>query len=198
MIQAHRLLIKWARTLHVYLTLFGFMLLLFFAVTGFMLNHEDWFSPSEPVSTFAEGKIPTNLLGDKTDQLGVVERLRKDFAARGEVDSFEDKEGDESIRVVFKAPGHFVEAVIQRETGETKVEHQSRGFSGLILDLHRGKTSGPAWSFVIDAISILFVVVGITGLILWSSLRARAQHGFAVLMLGLAISLLVYFAWVPR
>ena len=34
MIHAHRLLLKWARLLHVYLTLFGFVLLLFFAVTG--------------------------------------------------------------------------------------------------------------------------------------------------------------------
>jgi len=39
----YRLVVKWARTVHVYLTLFGFGLLLFFAVTGFMLNHEDMF-----------------------------------------------------------------------------------------------------------------------------------------------------------
>jgi hypothetical protein len=35
-------------------------------------------------------------------------------------------------------------------------------------------------------------------LILWSSLRGRAQHGFAVLMLGLALGIVVYFVWVPR
>jgi uncharacterized protein len=54
------------------------------------------------------------------------------------------------------------------------------------------------WSFVIDGVSILFVLVSITGLILWSSLRSRAQYGIAVLLLGAAVGLIVYFAWVPR
>ena len=69
---------------------------------------------------------------------------------------------------------------------------------GVVLDLHRGKTSGDAWSFVIDGVSILFVIVSITGLILWSSLRSRAQYGIAVLLLGAAVGLVVYFVWVPR
>jgi hypothetical protein len=198
MIQAHRLAIKWARTLHVYLTLFGFALLLFFSVTGLMLNHEDWFSPSEPVRNSKTGKIPTSLLGEAPDRLGIVETLRKDYGAHGEVDSFDDEKESDSIRVKFKAPGYFAEATINREDGETTVVHESYGVVGVALDLHRGKTSGEAWSFVIDGVSVLFVIVSITGLILWSSLRSRAQHGLAVLLLGLAVGLAVYFAWVPR
>lgn len=256
MTQAHRLLLKWARFLHVYLTLFGFALLLFFAVTGFMLNHEDWFAPRQTT----KGKIPANLLGDaedreaiidklredflvqgdvgtfahdlesntyrivfrtpsnattavihresgetevtrdmtgaieyslegklpmamlepwdETKKLAIVEALRKDFAARGEMSEFEAKE-NEPLRVMFKSPGYFAEATIQRDSGQTKVKHETRGVVGLVLDLHRGKTSGLAWSAVIDGVSILFVMVAITGLILWSSLRSRAQHGLA-------------------
>lgn len=78
------------------------------------------------------------------------------------------------------------------------MEHESRGLVGLLLDLHRGKTSGPAWSFVIDGVSILFVIVSATGLVLWSSLRSRAQHGLAILFVGAAVALAVYFATVPR
>ena len=129
MTQAHRWLLKWARTLHVYLTLFGFVLLLFFALTGFMLNHEDWFSSPEPTRQTIEGKIPTTLLGESTNQLGVVEKLRKDFGARGEVDIFEDEKENDAIRVNFKAPGYFAEAIIKREDGATEVKHESRGFS---------------------------------------------------------------------
>ena len=54
------------------------------------------------------------------------------------------------------------------------------------------------WSFVIDGVSVLFLIVSITGLILWSSLRGRAQHGLAVLTAGLGFALVVYFLWVPR
>jgi hypothetical protein len=289
MTQAHRLLLKWARTLHVYLTLFGLLLLLFFAVTGFMLNHENWFLPRETLT----GRIPTDLLSapenrngiveklrsdfdvvgdvesfdfiqeknayrvlfksengcsevviqcadgstvvtndsdksrehimivegmmpvdllvpdEKSKELPIVERLRRDFAARGEVVLTYEKENEsyravlyekesESFRAEFKAPGYMATAIIQSKDGQTKVTHHTRGVVGLVLDLHRGKDSGLPWSFVIDLVSILFVVVSITGLILWSSLRARAQSGFAVLILGMAVSLVVYIVWVPR
>ena len=284
MIQAHRLAIKWARTLHVYLTMFGFVLLLFFSVTGFMLNHERWFLPRQTTS----GKIPTDLLkppedrdaiverlrndfgvrgdlqafdhvgeksalraifkfedgaekaiiseavirradgetevtndatgiaervvivegkmpmdwlvpDDKSKELPIVERLRKDFGARGEVSSPPRYEKEsESFSVTFKAPGYLATATIRASDGQTRVEHHSGGRSGVLLDLHRGKESGLPWSFVIDGVSILFVIVSITGLILWTSLRSRAQYGIVVLMLGLAVGLAVYFVWVPR
>src|SRR3954469_23847004 len=90
----HRLALKWARTVHVYLTMFGFALLLFFAVSGFMLNHEDWFLAPDSEGnrervTIVEGTMPTDLLvpDDPSKELPIVERLRKDFAAHGEVSS---------------------------------------------------------------------------------------------------------------
>ncbi|MFO0970027.1 MAG: PepSY-associated TM helix domain-containing protein [Gemmataceae bacterium] len=281
MTHAHRLLLKWARTLHVYLTLFGFVLLLFFAVTGFMLNHENWFLPAQTTVgklppelllapaenrdaiiealradfgvapemeveafevaadsvrvvlksptgdatatirrsdgetvatidsdsqsrehvTIVEGKLPVDLLvpADPAKALPIVERLRKDFQARGEVNVPPTYEKEtESFAVVFKAPGYHAKATIRAGDGYTKVVHQARGLSGVLLDLHRGKESGGAWSFVIDGTSILFVIVSITGLILWSSLKSRAQHGLAILLTGLALTLAVYFASVPR
>ena len=194
---AHRLLLKWSRLLHVYLTLFGFVLLFFFAATGLMLNHEDLFSPAEPQRSTMNGLIPAELLREP-DRLGVVERLRKEFGARGEVDGFEVEKELETIRVKFKAPSYFAEAVIKTEEGEVEITHESRGVVGILLDLHRGKTSGEAWSLVIDGVSVLFVLISITGLILWSSLRSRAQTGLLVLILGAAFTLIVYFLWVPR
>jgi uncharacterized protein len=281
MTQAHRLLLKWARHLHVYLTLFGFVILLFFAVTGFMLNHENWFLPTQTTT----GKMPTELLGHPVDREGIldtlrsdfgvpqdmpmesfdavesantfriafqsksgraeavirrgdgetvvtldtdsqsrerinivegqmpmellipddtakalpiVEKLRRDFGARGEVNvppTFEKE--SESFSVVFKAPTYQAKATIRASDGYTKVVHQSRGFNGVLLDLHRGKESGVPWSILIDGVSILFVFISTTGLILWSSLRSRAQYGIAVLVVGAALSVAVYFVWVP-
>jgi hypothetical protein len=279
---AHRFLLKWARTLHVYLTLFGFVILLFFAITGFMLNHENWFLPgatttgkipttllgpsedrdaiietlrgdfglpqdmtletftAEPNAqtititfksdkgtaqadirrddgdtvvtvdtdsqvrerlTIMEGKLPLDLLvpDDPSKALPIVEKLRKDFGAKGEVIAAPRYEKEtESFSVLFKSPGYQATAVIRATDGHTRVAHQSRGINGILLDLHRGKDSGAGWSFVIDAVSILFFVVSVTGLILWSSLRGRAQHGLAVLLLGTLASVVAYFLWVPK
>src|SRR5580704_3681918 len=97
----HRMFLKWARTVHLYAALFALGLVLFFALTGFMLNHEDWFSPREPYTRTWTGSVPTGLLQDP-DKLGVVELLRKDVGAFGVVDAFEVE--DDRLRVLFKRP----------------------------------------------------------------------------------------------
>ncbi len=38
---------KLLRLLHLYLSMLGFVLMAFFAVTGFMLNHQDYFGLDE-------------------------------------------------------------------------------------------------------------------------------------------------------
>jgi hypothetical protein len=194
MTQGHRLLLKWARMVHVYLTLFGLALLLFFAVTGFMLNHDDWFGPEEQTQT-TTGSLPPKLLKEP-DKLAIVELLRKDFGASGVMDSFDAKDED-SVRVVFKSPGMQFEAVVQRADGMATMTRTSRGFAGLVTDLHRGKATGLAWGLIIDSVCVLLLIIATTGLILWQSLRGRARHGLAVMLLGAAISVVVYFAFVP-
>lgn len=279
--QAHRLVLKWSRYLHVYLTLFGFVLLLFFAITGFMLNHEDWFLPRQsiegtmplewlrspepqdkileklqsdfgvqgeleafdpqpeivrivlksdedgmPRKTVAtmrrsdgytsiepeagssreririvEGTMAKDLLApdDASKQLPIVEALRRDFGVRGEVNVAPRYEKEsESFQVTFRSPGYLATATIRASDGYTRVVHQSRGVAGIMLDLHRGKDSGASWSIVIDGLAILFVVISVTGLILWTSLKSRAHHGVAILLVGTALGFAVYFATVPR
>lgn len=191
---AHRWLIKSARTVHLYVTLSGVVLLAFFAVTGFILNHEDWFGFGVANTRTATGHVPTALLAGP-DKLGIVELLRKDFAAKGVLDSFEEEE--DSLRLAFTQPGRRVEAVIQRSDGSMELTYDTRGFFGVIADLHRGKSTGTAWSLVIDGVCILVLVVSATGLYLWSSLKGRGHYGWVVLVLGLLFGLLVYFAFVP-
>jgi hypothetical protein len=196
MSHGHRLLLKYARTVHVYLTLFGFVLLLFFAVTGFILNHEDWFGLDEPHRFERTGSVPLRHL-KPLDKLAVVEALRADFGAVGALDSIKEDQDGQRVHAVFKAPGRQIEAEIQCEDGQAVVTHESRGTLGMLTDLHRGKSSGAAWGLVIDGVSIIFVIVSLTGLILWSSLRSRGKHGLLTIGLGLAAGLAVYFLFVP-
>jgi uncharacterized protein len=191
---AHRRLLKIARYIHVYLTLFGLMLLAFFAVTGFMLNHEDWFLASESVKRTAVGTVPTQIL-QPADKLAIVELLRKDYAARGVVETCEVEE--DSVRVVFNGPGRRIEAVMQKEDGKLEVTYEYRGAVGVLLDLHRGKATGTAWSLIIDGVCVLVLIVATTGLILWQSLRGRGHYGLLVLGLGLALGVGVYLLFVP-
>jgi hypothetical protein len=184
----------------VYVTLFGFALLLFFAVTGFVLNHEEWFGLDKAAEKTTKGTLPTSILAEP-DKLAVVEALRKDYGATGYVAPEDFGVDENELRVVFRFAGGMCEAKIDRHSGETEVVRESRGFLGLLTDLHRGKTRdkalGGQWALLIDVVAGLVVVVSVTGLVLWTSLRSRGRHGLLVMTLGLAAGVVVYYLYVP-
>ncbi|MGA2501698.1 MAG: PepSY-associated TM helix domain-containing protein, partial [Tepidisphaeraceae bacterium] len=130
-----RKLLNLCRALHIYTTLAALLLLLFFAVTGFIANHDDWFNVSARSVREAQGRIDPAILG-RADRLDVVERLRKDHGIRLGVNSYEPD--DQSIRVVFKGPGRAVEADIDRATGQVKLHFETSGLLGFLGDLHKG------------------------------------------------------------
>jgi len=191
MSHGHRVLLKCARLVHVYLTMFGCLLILFFAVTGFMLNHEDWFGFEEALETKTTGTLPSSVLAAR-DKLALVELLRKDFNVRGPVEPFELDE--EVLHVAFKSPGRRDDVEIQRADGQTTVTHQTQGVVALLTDLHRGKPAGPLWRLlIVDGVCVLLLIVSITGLVLWQSLRGRGRYGLLCMAGGLTLGIGGYF-----
>ncbi len=164
MSRIHRWLLKTARTIHVYLTLFGLTLILFFAITGFMLNHTEWFLPDDakleaqtrkesrplPLDKMPSGKlpVPSESSDEATgeEKLAVIEALRKEFDVRGEMSSFTFVKGyddklqidRQQIKVEFKRAGGETVATIDVETANTEVASTYQGFAIVMTDLHRG------------------------------------------------------------
>jgi hypothetical protein len=101
------------------------------------------------------------------------------------------------LRVVFRGPGRHAEATIDRGSGALGLVTETHGLTGRLTDLHRGKAAGAAWGAVIDAVSILIVLISLTGLILWTSLKRRRLLGLLALAAGLAVSLGIYAIYVP-
>ncbi len=215
MTRLHRWLLKTARTIHVYVTLFGLLLILFFAITGFMLNHVEWFMLNEPhVHKVSQSLAIANLPNDEFPQAGdvsgdqklaIVEALRKEFGIAGELWSF-DNGDEEQIIVSFKRAGGEAEARIRRDTRETEVESKSHGWAIVMTDLHRGnrgnltnepKFTGQAWMWVIDITCVLLLIISATGLFLWWSLKSRGKWGAFLMFLGGATAFAVYFWFVP-
>jgi hypothetical protein len=189
-----RWLLKWARIAHLYATLLMLVAILFFTLTGFMLNHEDWFGTSDPRTIVFEGTIPASALTGP-DKLAVVESLRADFHAVGAVSSFEVE--DDQLRVVFKRPGTETTATILRDTGRTEATVQTRGLAGLMLDLHRGKSTGPVWGLLLDVTCLALAGIAGTGLILWWSLKGRGRFGVLVVAAGAALAGAAVWLGVP-
>jgi hypothetical protein len=197
MMNAHKrklFLRKWARTLHIYISMLGLIVVTFFAATGFILNHEEWFGYAEPITTTHNGNIPPALL-TAPDKLGIVEILRKDLGATGAMDSFEVNEDE--LAVIFKSPGRRTQATIAHPGGEAEVTIDTHGFIGRLVELHRGVEAGPAWRLVIDATAILLVIIGLTGLILWLSVPKWRPLGLTAAGVCVVVCAGVYFTLVP-
>lgn len=190
-----RLLLRaWARNIHIYISMLGLLVVIFFSVTGIMLNHGDWFGLNEPRVTKREGTLPAGILKGP-DKLAVVEKLRKELGATGALDSFDSDEG--SLNLVFKSPGRRTEANIDRATGHAEVSVESHGFSGRIAELHRGTDAGPAWRLIIDITAILLLITALTGITLWFLIPKWRPLGFAALAVCLGACLVIYFLFVP-
>ena len=186
-----RLFLKWTRTLHIYVSMFALLALFFFAATGFMLNHPEWFDLVEPHKSEQEGTVPPELVAEPLDKLTIAERIRADFRATGIADVFEIEET--SLHIVYHAPGQTSEFRIDRESGHVKAEIESFGLLGRLTELHRGKYAGAAWGLLIDIVSVLLLFISLTGLFLWLSLRRRLAFGTMALLLGISLCLFAYF-----
>jgi hypothetical protein len=177
----------------------SFAILLFFAVTGFTLNHAEWFDTAQRTAR-VQGALPPSLLhtaGPKNvDETGVVAVLRRAHgipaAATGQ---FQVDETQCSIS--FKGPGYEADAIIDRETGNYDLSINRFGLVAVLNDLHKGRDAGHTWSQVIDLSALFMTFVALTGLTLIFYLTRRRSSGLIALAFGALLCYLIYVVWVP-
>jgi hypothetical protein len=197
---AKRFYLHWTRTLHIYLSVFALVALFFFAATGFLLNHLEWFVPQKPMESTAKHELPPELFAEPLNELRIVERLRAHCGVVGLVDGEKPLDTDaETIRVSFKSPGRVMDVVITRETGQVEVKTSWSGVVARLTDLHKGHSGngGVVWGLVVDGISILLLLISLTGFLLWLSLRRRLLVGLLALLAGSGALLVLYVLFVP-
>jgi hypothetical protein len=183
-----------SRWLHLYLSMFSFSVVLFFAATGFTLNHADWFSTQVQTVRHA-GTIPAALLKPEgspplPDKLGIAEYLRTTDKVHGAVAEFRTE--DAQISLSFRGPGYAADATIQLPGGQYELIETRSGFVAVVNDLHKGRDTGGLWSVVIDISAVLLVLVSLTGLVLLLFLYKRRTAGVILILIGVALVLLVY------
>jgi hypothetical protein len=179
------------RTIHIYLTMLGLGVMLLFGITGFTINHEDWFGATAPHLTEAEGITPAALIAAQ-DRLGVVEHLRAAFHITGAVSGYDDL--DDKLSIGFKSPNQIWEVEIDKASGKTYVHLESFNFTALINNLHRGRYAGAPWGWVIDFSAILIVIACFTGVVLWLVLPKRRRIGTAAMLLG-TVGVVAIYCW---
>jgi uncharacterized protein len=185
---------RWALTLHIYVSMAGFLLLFLFSLTGLTLNHGD-FGWSEPRLVKRTLLLPQALV-DRPSEAALAAYARDTLGIRAPVKSY--REYPDEIELLFAGPGSRAQVQVTREDRTARVEIETRGLLAVIGDLHKGRDSGRVWSWVIDFTAVLFMFTALTGMITLASLRARRRTGFLLGALGVVLTLLVYWLWVPR
>ncbi|WP_406826930.1 PepSY-associated TM helix domain-containing protein [Pedobacter sp. KACC 23697] len=188
-----------SRWLHIYLSMVSFTILLFFAVSGLTLNHADWFTSGKEVVTKNAGSVNVQWVNEpdtnKINKLQIVEFLRSKHEVKGALSDF--RIDDRELSLTFTGPGYLADSFIDRETGKYELTITRFGAVAVINDLHKGRDSGKAWSWIIDISAVLMTLVSISGIILICFIKKKRLSGFIIAAAGTIVCYLIYKLFVP-
>ncbi|MGA0602295.1 PepSY-associated TM helix domain-containing protein [Caulobacter sp. KR2-114] len=184
-----------SRMLHAYLSAFAFLALMFFSVTGLLLDHPDWLAGrgQERETTLT---IPAAVLARSRAQRDPNADLAAYIAGRttlvGAYRSGEVDDGQANLR--FEGVKGSSTAVVDLTTGHADVTVERATPLSVIGDLHRGKNASLAWRAVIDVTAVLVCAMSLIGYVLFFSLRFRLRTSLALTAASLAV-LGAVFVW---
>lgn len=184
-------LVRW---LHTYLSLVGFTAILFFAVTGLTLNHAAWFETGGERERDVELDVPRELLESDDDER-LAAWLRASAGVHGDV--YDVSRDEQSVTLVLKGPGYSADALIDVASARASVRERRLNGWAVLDDLHKGRDSGEAWAWLIDASAILMTLSALTGLWLVLYVKRRRNPGLVVTLVGTAVVLAVGWLWTP-
>ena len=177
------------RMLHAYLSAAAFVMLIFFALTGFLLNHPQWFGAAR----VSGGEFTVDL-----DPRGLAAALQGPEAGRALavlVESQTQLKGafrdadilEDEAYLRFAGVKGTSDVAIDFESATADVEVSRANLTSVLEDLHRGKDAGPFWKRLIDVTAILILAMSLAGLILFLSLRFRLATSLRIMGATLGI-----------
>lgn len=177
----------------------GLAATLFFSVTGLTLNHTEWLFGSARQEADVSGALELGWLAsggddDAVARLEIVEFLRAAHSIRGALEEF--RVDEDELLVAFKGPGYAADAFIDRRTGTYEGVIAYEGWVAVMNDLHKGRYTGAAWSWVIDVSAVVLAAVSLTGLLLMLYLRRRRLSGLVTAAAGLVVCGVVIWIWI--
>ena len=190
----------WLRQLHTWhwisaaVSLVGMLL---FAITGLTLNHAATIS-AKPVVTDRSGQllpalksliVPAPRATDSPLPAPVAAAVKEAVGLDPAGKPGEWSDGE--VAVTLTRPGGDAWVSIDRASGAITSEVTWRGWISYLNDLHKGRNTGAAWFWFIDAFAVACILFTLTGLLL---LQLHARHRPATWPLvaaGLALPVLL-------
>lgn len=186
------------RIWHGYLSAFAFAALLFFATTGLILNHPDWFASDAPPleeTTFTLTQSQLQQLRAAQAPAELLARIAAEHATlRGEY-----KDGTAAGDQIFvRLQGARGSADIRADTtdGSVVVASEAATTVAVMNALHRGETAGAAWRLSIDVMAIVLIVVALAGYAIFLSMSGKLRTALLISAASIAVAIVLFFAFV--
>ncbi|MFW2374643.1 MAG: PepSY-associated TM helix domain-containing protein [Gammaproteobacteria bacterium] len=187
------------RWLHVYLSTALFTLLIFFSVSGITLNHPNWFTGDNQ-----QGQLHISLPEDIRQLLysdSPSIELLKDFieARSGLVNprSIDIDIESHEIGFDYPLPAGYAFVSLLADSGTMDVEFKKGNLIALFNDLHKGRHTASAWSWLIDISAFAIALLSFTGLIILLQHKQKRLTGLVLMISGSLTPVLVFLIWVP-
>jgi hypothetical protein len=164
--------------------------ILFFALTGFTLNHRDWFS-NEEISTIKTFELPRQINVSEwpvTQPMllaqNIYDWLRKNHELTGP--SYRaDWNADEALLYLdVKRPGGYSTVEVDLRLSSVRLENSDYGALATLNDLHMGRGSSWIWSVFIDVSAWAMLLFSVTGMWLILPQKKRKQKLMGVGVMG--------------
>ena len=174
----YRLMRDW----HGYLSAFAFLSLLFFAVTGVLLNHPKLYpGPGVPYFDKELDLTPAELAGVKSAKIpdkALVDLIAKKVPLAGNYAGG----GMMSGALVARTEGvrGTSDVEVNLTTGHVEVNVSRHNFVTVLNGLHRGETAGAVWKGVIDVMAGALIAMALLGYILFFALRFRLRTALII------------------
>ena len=184
-----------SRYVHGWLSAFAFLTLLFFSVTGLLLNHPEWFEPAKTEQT-TQLILPESVLKSIKQQENpsdtILNYVRQQQNVVGRYQSSEVMDNEVMIRL--ESPAGATDIWVMTDTGEMEITQKPASTVSMLNDLHRGKNSGLAWSWLIDISAIIVIALSLVGYILFLSIKTRLVTHLVLTAVSLALIILLIWS----
>ncbi len=176
--------------------------MLLFSVTGITLNHAAQIA-AKPQVLAREERLPAPLLARLVNAQGTAKarlpRIVSDWLqdTLNVSTSGRDAEwSEDEVYVSLPRPGGDAWLTIDRTNGAIQYERTDRGWVSYFNDLHKGRNTGPAWSWFIDTFAAACVLFAGTGLFLLKMHSARRPGTWPFVALGIVLPAVVLILFV--
>lgn len=180
------------RLLHSWLSMATMLVVLFFALTGLLLHHQEWTFGTSPATTQVSGELPSgSIVNGSPNFLDISEYLRSSQGASGQVSDYGTS--GTTGRIAYTGPGYAANATFNLGTGSFTMTTTRYGWVSFFSDLHRGSNTSSAWGWVIDVAAVGLALVALTGVVLQLLIRKKRTTALVLLGVGVAASVGLMF-----